>query len=149
MVHPNKPNSWDQLRLSRSTQVLLQISGKNSGLWCGLIPSIISWQMSGGSVVCLFRELVHTTPLRMPSRAASKPSTYAANEQSAFASGAWPRDARGSTATPDPWDPSQPRQNAYGYGGDSMSGWQQQIAHLQQGSMSEQRATPQHQARFS
>lgn len=47
---------------------------------------------------------------------------------------------------PDPWGAAQPRQPAYGYGNDnSMSGWQQQTALLQQGPIADQHAQAQHQ----
>ncbi|KAL0020724.1 hypothetical protein WJX77_004972 [Trebouxia sp. C0004] len=53
----------------------------------------------------------------------------------------------GRAATADPWSLAQPRQPAYGYGTDnSMSSWQQQIANLQQPSIADQHAQPQHQA---
>lgn len=69
-------------------------------------------------------------------RAGSK--SYTSSEPTAFNPVAWQRDSRASTATQDPWAFAQPRQQMFGYGNDSMSAWQQQLANLQQTPTTEQ-----------
>ena len=76
-------------------------------------------------------------------RAGSKP--YNPSEAAAYQPAAWQRDSRASTATQDPWAFAQPRQTMFGYGNDSLSSWQQQLANLQQAPATEQNAQPQQQ----
>ncbi|DBA67048.1 hypothetical protein WJX79_008484 [Trebouxia sp. C0005] len=96
-----------------------------------------------------FRTLVRPHPQHhqiSDPRTTNKPPVYANADNTAFAPApAWQR--HGSAAIADPWSLAQPRQPAYGYGPDnSMSSWQQQIANMQQPSMADQHAQPQHQA---